>query len=42
MAEINEQMGQEAKELLTNKGYMSVEIRKDLNNKPRMCCAIKS
>ena len=42
MAEINEQMGQEVGELLTNKGYLSIEIQKDLNKKPRMCCAIKS
>ncbi|MCL2727241.1 MAG: peptide chain release factor N(5)-glutamine methyltransferase [Bacteroidales bacterium] len=42
MTEINEQMGQEVKQLLINKGYLSVKIREDLNNKPRMCYAVKS
>lgn len=38
MVEINEIMDQKVTELLEKKGYSSIEVRKDINGKPRMCC----
>ena len=42
MVEINEHKGKEVADLFEHKGYSSVEVRKDLNGKPRMCCAVTS
>ena len=42
LSEINEKMGQELTALLAHKGYSSVQLRKDLNGKPRMCYAVRA
>jgi len=42
MAEINEQMGKEVEALWNNTGYTSVQLRTDLNGKPRMIAAVHS
>ena len=42
MVEINEQMDREIIELLLCRGFSSIEIRKDVQVKPRMCYAVKS
>ena len=42
MVEINEHKDKEVVALFEKKRYPSVEVRKDLNGKPRMCCAVTS
>jgi len=42
MVEINEKMSKELRSLLAHKGYSSVQVRKDLHEKPRMCYALKT
>ena len=42
MTEMNEYMYKEVETLLREKGFSCIEIRKDLNGKPRMCAAVKS
>ena len=39
--EINEQFGQETIELLSNIGFVDIELKKDINDKDRMIKAIK-
>ena len=39
--EINEQFGQEIIELLSNIGFVDIELKKDINDKDRMIKAIK-
>ena len=41
MVEINEVMGEKITTLLCSKGYSAIEVRSDINGKPRMCCAVK-
>jgi len=41
MAEFNEQMGKEVEKLLISNNFSSIEIRKDINGKPRMVAAVK-
>jgi release factor glutamine methyltransferase len=39
--EIHEQMAEQMAELLSSEGFTNVEIRQDLNSKPRMARAYK-
>lgn len=39
--EINEKLGQETANLLQNRGFIGIEIRKDINGKDRMVKAVK-
>mgnify|MGYP005853466921 CR=1 FL=1 len=41
LVEINENMAAETMQLFNHAGYTKVLLRKDINNKPRMICAIK-
>ena len=38
--EINERFGKEIVELLDNKGFVNIELKKDINDKDRMIKAI--
>lgn len=39
--EINEKFGKEIVEMLTNKGFVNIELKKDINDKDRMVKAVK-
>jgi len=39
--EINESLGKEMTELLEQKGFSNIQVRKDINGKDRMMSAIK-
>ena len=39
--EINEKFGKEIVEMLTNKGFVNIELKKDINDKDRMVKATK-